>query len=368
MKDSGDLAGLAVPFAAGVAAGAFLAARLGDIPLFIPFSLSAAIPSFGALILFGPDRRRLGWLQLAALFFLAGIFCSLNSRIGAGIPLPQGPLGRLASANGARLKSLIDSIPYPSEGTAPLVKALLTGDRSGLSREVTGTFRASGASHILALSGLHLGILYLILTRLSTPLGNGPAARKVRYSLTIAAAGFYTLMTGASPSIVRAFLFILIGETARLLGRRRDPVRVLLAALTIQLALKPETISSLGFQLSYLAMTGIVLLYPGLERLYPKAGGLAGRIDPMRRIWKGAVLSISCQAFTAPLVWRRFHTFPKYFIITNLTALPLTSAVMVLSVATIALSALGICPDGLTGLNDMAVRALVGCLEIISSL
>ena len=368
MKDSGDLAGIAVPFAAGVAAGALLSSPFRDIPLFIPFSLSAAIPSFAAIILLGSGKSMSGRIPLAAVFLLAGIFCFLNSRMGAGIPLPQGPVNRLAATNGERLKSLIDNIPYPSEGTGALVKALLTGDRSGLDREVVGIFRASGASHILALSGLHLGILYLILTRLTVPLGNGPVAKRVSYSLTIAAAGFYTLMTGASPSIVRAFLFILLGETARLLGRKRDPIRVFLVALTIQLALKPETITTLGFQLSYLAMAGIVLLYPRLERRYPEAEGLAGKIDPMRRIWKGAVLSISCQAFTAPLVWWRFRTFPNYFMITNLTALPLTSAVMVLSVSTIALSALGICPYSLTSLNDLAVRALVSCLEIISSL
>ena len=88
----------------------------------------------------------------------------------------------------------------------------------------------------------------------------------------------------------------------------------------------------------------------------------------MRKLWKGAVLSLSCQIFTSPLAWYRFHTFPKYFLITNLTALPLTSAVMVLSVTTIALSGAGICPDLLINLNDKAVSILVECLSVISSL
>ena len=88
----------------------------------------------------------------------------------------------------------------------------------------------------------------------------------------------------------------------------------------------------------------------------------------MRRIWEGAVLSISCQVFTAPLVWYRFHTFPKYFIITNLAALPLTSAVMVLSVTTTALTSFGICPEIIVLLNDKVVQLLVDCLRIISSL
>ena len=256
-----------------------------------------------------------------------------------------------------------------SATTAPLVKALLTGDRSDLTKEITGRFRDSGASHILALSGLHLGVLYLLLARLTAPLGNSLAARRLRYSLIIASALFYAVMTGGSPSIVRAFLFIAINETARLLGRKRDPVRVLLAALTIQLALRPDVIASVGFQLSYAAMAGIFLLYPTLERIYPASdGGRWSGLNPFRKIWNAAMLSISCQAFTAPIVWHYFRTFPKYFILTNLLALPLTSAVMVLSVTTIALSFLGICPGLLTVLNDHAMQALVFCLKVISGL
>ena len=176
-------------------------------------------------------------------------------------------------------------------------------------------------------------------------------------------------MTGATPSIIRAFLFITINETARLLGRKREPVRVLLAALTVQLALKPDVISSVGFQLSYMAMAGIFLLYPTLERIYPApSGSRLSRFNPFRKIWNAAMLSISCQIFTGPIAWHYFHTFPKYFILTNLIALPLTSAIMTLSVATIALSFFGICPEPLVILNDHAMQALVFCLEIISGL
>lgn len=308
--------------------------------------------------------------MFSGIFLLAGIFCALCHSLSVGIPeYGGGPVASAAAKAVGSLRDTIDAIPYPSATTAPLVKALLTGDRSDLTKEITGIFRDSGASHILALSGLHLGVLYLLLARLSSPLGNSLAARRLRYSLIIASALFYAVMTGGSPSIVRAFLFIAINETARLLGRKRDPVRVLLAALTIQLALRPDVIASVGFQLSYAAMAGIFLLYPTLERIYPASdGGRWSGLNPFRKIWNAAMLSISCQAFTAPIVWHYFRTFPKYFILTNLLALPLTSAVMVLSVTTIALSFLGICPGLLTVLNDHAVQALVFCLKVISGL
>lgn len=380
MVGARDIVWISVPFAAGVGAGAFLCPMLPPPAhylladcLLLTITLTTILASH---LHFGKhcDRQnraagsRRG--MFSGIFLLAGIFCALCHSLSVGIPeYGGGPVASAAAKAVGSLRDTIDAIPYPSATTAPLVKALLTGDRSDLTKEITGIFRDSGASHILALSGLHLGVLYLLLARLTAPLGNSLAARRLRYSLIIASALFYAVMTGGSPSIVRAFLFIAINETARLLGRKRDPVRVLLAALTIQLALRPDVIASVGFQLSYAAMAGIFLLYPTLERIYPASdGGRWSGLNPFRKSWNAAMLSISCQAFTAPIVWHYFRTFPKYFILTNLLALPLTSAVMVLSVTTIALSFLGICPGLLTVLNDHAVQALVFCLKVISGL
>lgn len=375
MVEARDIAGISVPFAAGVATGAVLCPFLsGGLPFITSSILLALICLTTLLVRFGTstssvtvsDRR----IAFAGIFIIAGIFCSLNHSLASGIPEYDNGLIGLAAADAVgTLRNVIDNIPYPSETTGPLVKALLTGDKSDLTKEITGIFRDSGASHILALSGLHLGVLYILLARLTAPLGNSPWIRRLRYSLIIVAALFYSIMTGATPSIIRAFLFITINETAKLLGRKREPVRVLLAALTIQLALKPDVITSVAFQLSYMAMAGIFLLFPTLDRIYPAPNGSKlSRFNPLRKIWSAAMLSISCQVFTGPLAWYHFHTFPKYFILTNLIALPLTSAIMTLSVATIALSFFGICPEPLVILNDHAMQALVFCLEIISGL
>lgn len=375
MVEARDIAGISVPFAAGVATGAVLCPFLsGGLPFITSSILLALICLTTLLVRFGTstssvtvsDRR----IAFAGIFIIAGIFCSLNHSLASGIPEYDNGLIGLAAADAVgTLRNVIDNIPYPSETTGPLVKALLTGDKSDLTKEITEIFRDSGASHILALSGLHLGVLYILLARLTAPLGNSPWIRRLRYSLIIVAALFYSIMTGATPSIIRAFLFITINETAKLLGRKREPVRVLLAALTIQLALKPDVITSVAFQLSYMAMAGIFLLFPTLDRIYPAPNGSKlSRFNPLRKIWSAAMLSISCQVFTGPLAWYYFHTFPKYFILTNLIALPLTSAIMTLSVATIALSFFGICPESLVILNDHAMQALVFCLKIISGL
>jgi len=362
MEGMGNIEALSLWFAAGVAAGMALTGIFQDT-----YRISGAVMLLLCVPLLGRERlarssAHAATAVLSGTFLLLGIFSALTASFPA-----LGGHGFLEDAAGRAVEALraeIDGIPFRSEGTAPLLKAFLSGDRSGLSRETVATFRTSGASHLLALSGLHIGIIYLIFDRPTRLLGHSPAARKVRFVLILSGAGFFTLMTGAMPSIVRAFLFIAINETLHLLGRPRKPVRVLCVALFIQLVLSPASIRDVGFQLSYLAMAGIFLVFPVLERWYPDAG----RKDPVRWLWKTAALSLSCQLFTGPLAWYRFHTFPKHFLLTNLLAIPLTTGLMTVAVVTVALSAPGLCPDICIRATDTLCSLLVQVLEIISSM
>lgn len=351
MLQRGTIEAISLTFTAGVAAGVFLSTVFRN-----PFPLAAA--AFALLVLAVGLALRPGIRPLLPLFLLAGLSMALTRCL-------CGPSGLSAfQGAAAAFRSFIDSLPFPHGHTAPLLKAFLTGDRSGLSPATTALFRQSGASHLLALSGLHIGILYLLLGKLTWVLGRSPGARRLRAGLVVGAAGAFTLMTGASPSIVRAFLFIVLNELLQLSGRPRKPVRVLCLALFLQLALTPEAIRSVGFQLSYLAMAGIFLLYPSLESWYPDSG----RPDPLRSLWKTAALSISCQVFTAPLVWLRFHSFPVHFLITNLLAIPLTTALMGTAVLCLALGGLGCCPELLLRAVDALCTLLLRVLEIISSM
>ena len=356
MAERAGIEALAVHFTAGVAAGALLL-RLPADPAILSTSLLLVLASLVVIVL----KTERGGLLFPA-FLLLGAFCAFADAFPGADTATF--LERWTSAWADRLRHFIDGIPFPSAGTAPLLKALLTGDRSGLSQDTVRVFRESGGAHLLALSGLHIGILYLLLTRLLWPLGNSPRARRLRYALIVLAAGLFTLMTGASPSIVRAFLFIFLNETARIACRPRDPLRILSTALLIQLVLTPSAISSTGFQLSYLAMAGIFLLFPILEGWYPKGS----RYDPVRKVWEAAALSISCQVFTGPLAWFRFHTFPTYFLLTNLFALPLTTLLMGSAVTTLVLQGIHCCPGFLLHATDWLCRTLVWILQVISSM
>ena len=359
MNGAGDIAALAIPFAAGAAAGALTAGlAAGTESLWIlPSVLLPALLLLTPLLVSGRGRMPV----YALAFFLLGAFCTLSRAL---VPGTSAPLA-FATKAGDVLKRAIDGIPFRDARSSSLVRALLTGDRSGLDRGTVEAFRNSGAAHILALSGLHLGLIYLLIRRILGLVGASPAARRIRCTLTIGAAAFYTLMTGAGPSTVRAFLYICINEFLSLSpGRRKDPAHILLAALTIQLVLQPTAISGTGFQLSYLAMAGIFLLYPRIEKWYLESS----RFDPFRRIWQAAALSISCQVFTGPLAWYRFHTFPTYFLLTNLLAMPLTTLLMGTAVATIALQGVGCCPGILIQATDRLATGLVWILQVISSM
>lgn len=356
MVEAGSIEALAFHFTAGAVAGALLLHLSAD-----PYLLSGGLLILLCFLLAVLVKTGRTGLVLPA-FLLCGMWCVLTDALPGGGG--QGFLQCRAAHSALRLRIFIDSLPFTSEVTAPLLKAFLTGDRSGLSPETILAFRQSGASHLLALSGLHMGILYLFLARLLWPLGNSLPAKRFRYVLLVGAAGFFTWMTGASPSLVRAFLFIILRETARLAGRPTEPVRILGSALLLQLVLMPSAITSVGFQLSYLAMAGIFFLFPRLEAWYPPGH----RFNPLRKIWKAAALSLSCQAFTAPLAWLRFHTFPVHFLLTNLLAMPMTTLMMGLAAATLLLQAAGCCPDVLLRATDLLATNLVRVLEIISSM
>lgn len=355
MAGTKSIEALCVVFTLGVLAGTVVSAGTAG-------AVSAPLMPLLALPLLLREKLRLAPETQAVgivlgTFALLGFFCSVSSSI-PGIQSPSAlKLWALQAADSLRAR--IDALPFGADTTAPLLKAFLTGDRSALEAHTVAVFRQSGAAHLLALSGLHMGILYLLLDKLTWPWGGARAAAYLRFALMSLGGGFFTLMTGASPSIVRAYLFILINEILRLSGRPRKASRVLCLALLVQLVLDPSVIRSLGFQLSYLAMAGIFLFYPTLKSWYPEGS----EWNPLRRMWNAAALAISCQLTTAPLSWYRFHSFPRHFLLTNLMAIPVTTALLTSSVLTL------LFPVTLTiKITDSLSRLLLWILEVIASL
>lgn len=353
MKEAGDICVISIPFVAGIVLSALLKSPFICSSIFL---LLAAV-----LLLTVVCSRRDCRIQTAILYFCIGAFCHSSAALrGSGTSN-----GMLHSAFVPMLREYMISMPFSDESTPKLLCALLSGDRSGVGRDIISAFRNSGASHILALSGLHLGVIYSIIVRISSFAGRARKVSFIRSLTIILICGTYSAAAGWSPSIVRAFLFISLNEISKLQpGRIHSPVSVFFVVLMLQLIVSPLAICTIGFQLSYLAVLGIVFIFPVLERFYPGSG----KYDPIHKIWSSAALSISCQLTTAPVVWIYFQTFPKYFLLTNLISLPLAELVILTALAaTVSYAVLPSFTAPVT-ICEQCTQALVYCLNVISSM
>ena len=358
---------LTIPFVAGAAAGALCAHFCPFPAAAAPFSgTSLSLAALAAVLACLRPGRKAPYILL---FFFLGLFCFCSDAMLPDRLLPGWVTGLPARA-AELLRSRILSVPYRDGRSGALVCAVLTGDRSLLDPALTGAFRRSGASHILALSGLHMGLICALARRGTLVLGNSPAARYARCALCCSFALFYTVATGATASAQRACLFILMSEWSAVSQRRRSsPAQKLNAALTLQLALRPRVITSPAFQLSYMAMAGIIFLNPVLQGWFPQPVSKAGsRLNLPKKIWETAAMSLSCQIFTAPVAFFHFGSFPRYFLLANLIALPLTAVMVSLSAGVVMLRSIGICPAFLVSASEAAIRALIRSMEIISGM
>ena len=367
-----EIAGFAVPFAVGVALSATLpSSPYHPHPHATISILLAAVAIFMILLLRSPKTEYSDtflWFVIIISAMCCGALCPMISDWLA-ISHPSGDNRMLThmDAFGAGLRESIASLPFKNDQTNALMNSLITGNRSDLDHHTKETFRQSGASHILALSGMHLGIIYGILKSVLIPLGNSRRVKILKSWLILSACLSYAVMTGAGPSIVRAFLFIMSYEIAGMTGRSCKIGEVLMTSLVIQLTLCPEDIREVGFQLSYAAMAGIAFIYPTLNRMWP-ADSKGIMQKGLRWIWSSASMSIACQLTTGPIAFAYFGTFPRYFILTNLMAAPLVGFIIPWSLTVLLLSSAGFCPQFLiTGLES-TIQLLIRILENISSL
>ena len=369
MKVEREIAGFALPFTAGVILATCSNYGIYDIQAFSPISVLAAT---SILMLMHPSRHHLPtyaiWLLIGTAALSAGLVCG-HTAVHISVSTMKSELSLMAEGYGIRMQSAIDDIPFKDARCNAIAKALVTGERSNIPKEIVQSFRDSGASHILALSGLHLGIIYAIITRSLSIFSNNRRLWILRSILVISSCGFYTIATGAGPSIVRAFLFILLAEIGRLTQRNHSTGQLLFSALILQLVFTPLSIRSAGFQLSYAAMAGIAFILPWLQSLWP---GSIYDDHPftirIRKIWNACAMSISCQITTAPVAFLYFRTFPHYFLITNLIALPLTGIIIPAILTTLALNGLGICPSSVTAMTEALITALISALETIAGM
>jgi len=216
-----------------------------------------------------------------------------------------------------------------------IVAAMTLGSKSALTPQQRELYSQSGASHVLALSGLHIGIIYTLLSLCVV----GRRFRLVTQVLTLLAVWAYVFLVGLPSSVVRAAVMISVYALLALGHRNRMSVNTLAFTAIIMLCVNPYALYDVGFQLSFLAVLAILMWTPFFElpvfRRY-----FVGR-RALQWLWGLLSVSLAAQLGVAPLIAYYFGRFPTYFLLTNLVAIPATIAILYLSLSTLLLPLLG---------------------------
>jgi competence protein ComEC len=203
-----------------------------------------------------------------------------------------------------------------------VLSAVTLGYRPLLDRQTKQAFSDAGAMHLLAVSGLHVGMVWWILDLLLKFPQHSVRWRYLKLSLILLFLWFYAAITGFSDSVTRSVTMFSIVALSKTMNRNSSIFNTLLLSGFLMLALKPSRLLEPGFQLSYLAVFGIITLQPLGARLYHSAHML------IKRTLDLVSVSIAAQTATLPLVLLYFNQFPVWFILTNLAAIPIVSLLL----------------------------------------
>jgi competence protein ComEC len=211
----------------------------------------------------------------------------------------------------------------PDAASQSFVIALVLGLREDLDPELLSAYGDTGSMHVLAVSGLHVGILYGILVASAGLVRHARLRKWMMPFVILVTLWMYAAVTGFSPSVLRAVTMLTFFVIAPPLRRRTNPVNTLFAASFVLLVFDPFLVFKVGFQLSFMAVLGILTLYRPLSELIQPKWWIT------RKIWQMTAVSFAAQAGTALLGVYYFHQFPVSFLIANLLVIPGSFLVLV---------------------------------------
>ena len=210
----------------------------------------------------------------------------------------------------------------PDKKVTGISEALLIGYKEDLDKDLVQAYSNTGVVHIIAISGMHLGLIYVVLVWLFARLPFIKKSKLVQVILIIVSLWLFSLITGASASVLRSavmFTCIVIGKT---FFKQSVIYNSLATSAFLLLAYNPFMLWDVGFQLSYTAVIGIVWLKKPIENLY------YSRHNFVRKIWSMCAITLAAQILTLPLCIYYFHQIPTLFLFTNLICVPLSTIIL----------------------------------------
>lgn len=333
----------------------------GEILLYIAQTDSAQTPDYGDLIatkfilsvvekpVFNSDFNYQKFLADKNIFHQAyisdGNWTLLEQNKG-------NPLMAFALAARNKLVSILQNQLGKTEEYA-VVSAMLTGYRADLSADMMQAYSKAGVIHIMSVSGLHVGVIYIMISSLLGLFAWLKRKKWLRVIVVLLLIWFYSMITGLSASVLRSAVmisFIVLGEA---LHRKINPLNSLCAAAFILLAINPGSIGEVGFQLSFAAVAGIFLFQKPIYRL------AYVRNKWIDQIWQLACVSLAAQIATLPFILYYFGQFPVYFLLTNILVVPLSGIVLYAAMGAVLLS-------WIPGLNVLAAWATILLVKIMN--
>lgn len=248
-----------------------------------------------------------------------------------------------------------------SENELAIAQALILGNKGMLTTELKTSFSKAGAMHVLAVSGLHVGIVLFLLMYI---LKQFPSvfSKKSALFTSLIVIWIYAGITGFSPSVLRATIMFTILSLGIVLGRKGNAINVLFFSAFLLIVWNPMIIYDLGFQLSYLAMIGIFTLYRPVAQLFY----IKNKI--LRKIWEGTAVGIAAQLVTFPLTLYYFHQFPNYFMLTNVGMMAFAGLTLSIGLLLFAVNWLGIVANFVGVILAFCLTAMLFFIQFIENL
>lgn len=293
----------------------------------------AAYPRYGNMISFAKPLQPIenfmppgpGSFDYRRYCAFEGIHFQVFLRPGEFTVLPQtrsSPLQALLIHTREKIISIIQKY-IPGKKEQGLAEALLIGYKDDLDKSLLQSYSNTGVVHVIAISGLHLGLIYALLKIICLPLSRMRKNRWPEPLIILAGLWLFSLLAGGAPSVLRSavmFSFIVLGKS---ISRETSIYNNLAASAFALLCYHPYWLWDVGFQLSYAALTGIVIFMKPVYRLLTFKNAIADAA------WKLNAVTIAAQWLTLPLILFYFRQFPNLFLLTNFIAVPLSSIILI---------------------------------------
>jgi len=236
-----------------------------------------------------------------------------------------------------------------------LVAAMTLGDKTAIDKDLRQTYNISGAAHVLALSGLHMGIIYAALTLLTF----GRRRRIVTQALIVIALWAFVFLVGMPASAVRAAAMLSLYALLTLGYREKASINALAFTALVMLSISPYTLFDVGFQMSFLAVLSILVWTPVLNDWVSPT--LQRRWPPLRWAWGLTAVTLAAQLGVVPLIAYYFGRISTYFLLSSFVAIQAVTVIVWLALATLLI-------PGLTPVLTAVTNGLNACLDAISRL